>query len=352
MSRISTRSPSRPTEWPSTWCGAVPGPPLLLLHGHPQTHSIWHKVAPALAERYAVVAPDLRGYGDSGKPRGLPGHGNYAKRAMAQDLVELMAALGHARFRVLAHDRGARVAHRLAVDHPDRVERLSTLDIAPTLAMYEHTNLAFAKAYWHWFFLIQPHPFPETLMAADPELYLRHTMGTRSAGLAPFTPGAWAEYLRCLRDPGTIHAICEDYRASAGIDLDHDREDLAHGRKVACPSWPFGAPGGWWARWWTPWRSGAGWLKTWRGGPWTADTTSRRKRRKPCWRRCCRSWPEPVRGTCWAAKSRPGSGLPSGLFLRLLFLFAFGLLFLLLGLLLLDLFLVLLAALVAHDVPP
>jgi haloacetate dehalogenase len=211
------------------------GPPLLLLHGHPQTHSIWHKVAPALAERYAVVAPDLRGYGDSGKPRGLPGHGNYAKRVMAQDLVELMAALGHARFRVLAHDRGARVAHRLAVDHPDRVERLSTLDIAPTLAMYEHTNLAFAKAYWHWFFLIQPHPFPETLMAADPELYLRHTMGTRSAGLAPFTPGAWAEYLRCLRDPGTIHAICEDYRASAGIDLDHDREDLAHGRKVACP---------------------------------------------------------------------------------------------------------------------
>jgi haloacetate dehalogenase len=211
------------------------GPPLLLLHGHPQTHAIWHKVAPALAERYAVVAPDLRGYGDSGKPRGLPGHGNYAKRVMAQDLAEVMAALGHARFRVLAHDRGARVAHRLAVDHPDRVERLATLDIAPTLAMYEQTNLAFAKAYWHWFFLIQPHPFPETLIAADPELYLRHTMGSRSAGLAPFTPGAWAEYLRCLRDPGTIHGICEDYRASAGIDLDHDREDLALGRRVACP---------------------------------------------------------------------------------------------------------------------
>ena len=211
------------------------GPPLLLLHGHPQTHAIWHKVAPALAERYTVVAPDLRGYGDSGKPRGLPGHGNYAKRVMAQDLAEVMAALGHARFRVLAHDRGARVAHRLAVDHPDRVERLATLDIAPTLAMYEQTNLAFAKAYWHWFFLIQPHPFPETLIAADPELYLRHTMGTRSAGLAPFTPGAWAEYLRCLRDPGTIHGICEDYRASAGIDLDHDREDLALGRRVACP---------------------------------------------------------------------------------------------------------------------
>jgi len=211
------------------------GPPLLLLHGHPQTHVIWHKVAGTLAGHFTVVATDLRGYGDSAKPPGLPDHSNYSKRAMAQDQVEVMAALGHPRFRILAHDRGARVAHRLAVDHPDRVVKLATLDIAPTLAMYEHTNLAFAKSYFHWFFLIQPHPFPETLIGADPELYLRRVMGGRSAGLAPFTDEAFAEYLRCIRDPGTVHGLCEDYRASAGIDLDHDREDLAQGRKVACP---------------------------------------------------------------------------------------------------------------------
>lgn len=211
------------------------GPALLLLHGHPQTHAIWHKVAGELARHFTVVATDLRGYGDSGKPQGLPDHGNYAKRVMAQDQVEVMRALGHERFQVLAHDRGARVAHRMAVDHPDRVLRLTTLDIAPTLAMYEHTNLAFATQYWHWFFLIRPFPFPETLISADPELYLKHTIGGRSAGLAPFSAEAYAEYVRCIRDPRTVHGICEDYRASAGIDLDHDREDLAQGRKVACP---------------------------------------------------------------------------------------------------------------------
>ena len=211
------------------------GPPLLLLHGHPQTRAIWHRMAGALARSFTVVASDLRGYGDSGKPRGWPDHGNYAKRVMAQDQVEVMAALGHPRFRVLAHDRGARVAHRMAADHPDRVERLVTLDIAPTLAMYEQTNLAFATHYFHWFFLIRPFPFPETLISADPELYLRHTLGSRSAGLAPFSPEAYAEYARCIRDPATVHGICEDYRASAGIDLDHDRADRASGRKVACP---------------------------------------------------------------------------------------------------------------------
>jgi haloacetate dehalogenase len=211
------------------------GPPLLLLHGHPQTHVIWHKVAGTLAQRFTVVATDLRGYGDSGKPRGLPDHGNYAKRVMAQDQVEAMAALGHRCFLILAHDRGARVAHRLAVDHPERVVKLATLDIAPTLAMYEKTNLAFAKAYFHWFFLIQPEPLPETLIGADPELYLRQVMGNRSAGLAPFTDEALAEYGRALRDPAAIHGLCEDYRASAGIDLEHDREDLHRGRKVVCP---------------------------------------------------------------------------------------------------------------------
>jgi haloacetate dehalogenase len=211
------------------------GPPLLLLHGHPQTHAIWHKVAATLAREFTVVAADLRGYGDSCKPRGLPDHANYAKRVMAQDQVEVMAALGYPRFRVLAHDRGARVAHRMAVDHPDRVLKLATLDIAPTLAMYEKTNLEFATHYFHWFFLIRPFPFPETLISADPELYLRHTLGSRSAGLAPFSAEAYAEYLRCIRDPATVHGLCEDYRASAGIDLDHDRADRAEGRKVLCP---------------------------------------------------------------------------------------------------------------------
>ena len=211
------------------------GPPLLLLHGHPQTHAIWHKVAGTLAREFTVVATDLRGYGDSGKPRGLADHSNYAKRVMAQDQVDVMSALGHARFRVLAHDRGARVAHRMAVDHPERVLKLVTLDIAPTLAMYERTNLELATRYFHWFFLTRPFPFPETLIAADPELYLKHTMESRSAGLAPFSPEAYAEYTRCILDPRTVHGICEDYRASAGIDLDHDRADRAQGRKVGCP---------------------------------------------------------------------------------------------------------------------
>lgn len=210
------------------------GPPLLLLHGHPQTHVIWHKVAGELARHFTVVATDLRGYGDSDKPAGLPDHANYSKRAMAADQMAVMRALGFERFRVLAHDRGARVAHRLTLDHPQAVEKLVTLDIAPTLAMYAQTSEAFARAYWHWFFLIRPAPFPETLIEADPELYLRQTMGTRSAGLAPFTEAALAEYLRCLKLPGAAHGLCEDYRASAGIDLEHDRADAEAGRQVEC----------------------------------------------------------------------------------------------------------------------
>ncbi|NGZ87670.1 alpha/beta fold hydrolase [Duganella aceris] len=211
------------------------GPALLLLHGHPQTHAIWHKVAPQLAERYTVIAADLRGYGDSGKPPGLPDHSNYSKRVMAEDQLRLMRRFGHDRFLVLAHDRGARVAYRMALDHPQAVERLVTLDIAPTLAMYEQTSQAFATAYYHWFFLIRPAPFPETLINSHPGEYLKHTIGGRSAGLAPFTDAAYAEYLRCLQDPATVHGICEDYRASAGIDLDHERADLAAGNKITCP---------------------------------------------------------------------------------------------------------------------
>ncbi|AXA64710.1 alpha/beta fold hydrolase [Pseudomonas oryzihabitans] len=209
------------------------GPALLLLHGHPQTHVMWHKVAPRLAERFTLVAADLRGYGDSAKPEA--GAEAYSKRTLARDNVALMRLLGHERFAVLAHDRGARVAHRLALDHPAAVERLMLLDIAPTLAMYRQTDEAFARAYWHWFFLIRPAPLPERLIEADPEGYLKGVMGTRSAGLAPFPPEVLAEYLRCLSLPGTARGICEDYRASAGIDLAHDQADLDAGRRLELP---------------------------------------------------------------------------------------------------------------------
>jgi haloacetate dehalogenase len=210
------------------------GPPLLLLHGYPQTHAIWRGVAPRLAERFTVVASDLRGYGDSSKPPGAEHHANYAKRELARDQVAVMRALGHERFAVCGHDRGGRVAHRLAVDHPECIERLAVLDIAPTLAMYEQTTQAFARAYFHWFFLIQRAPLPETLIAADPEAWMRHQM-TRGTGLAPFLPDGWPEYVRAFRDPAAIHASCEDYRASAGIDLEHDAESLAAGRRIECP---------------------------------------------------------------------------------------------------------------------
>lgn len=211
------------------------GPALLLLHGHPQTHYIWHKVADRLARRFTVVAADLRGYGDSDKPPAGANSLAYSKREMALDQIELMRRVGFEQFSVLAHDRGARVAHRLAMDHPGSVNRMMLLDIAPTLAMYEQTNEAFARAYWHWFFLIRPSPLPETLIEANPENYLRSVIGTRSAGMKPFTEEAFAEYLRCLQLPNVAVGICEDYRASAGIDLEHDREDIAAGKKLSCP---------------------------------------------------------------------------------------------------------------------
>jgi haloacetate dehalogenase len=211
------------------------GPALLLLHGHPQTLAIWHKVAPMLVQHFTVVAADLRGYGDSSKPEGGPDHAVYAKRNMAQDQVRLMQQLGFDRFAVLAHDRGARVAHRLGMDHPQAVSRMALLDIAPTLAMYAQTTEAFARAYWHWFFLIQPQPMPERLIQANPAAYVTEVMGNRSAGLAPFDPLALAEYQRCLALPGAAHGLCEDYRAAASIDLVHDREDIAQGRRLQMP---------------------------------------------------------------------------------------------------------------------
>lgn len=210
-------------------------PGLLLLHGHPQTHVIWHRIAESLAQRFTVVCADLRGYGDSGKPEAVLGHGNYSKRAMAADMVRLMEHVGFQEFFLVGHDRGGRVAHRLATDHPQHVRKLVVLDVAPTLAMYEQTSMAFAQAYYHWFFLIQPAPFPETLIGADPEFYLLKTIGGRSAGLAPFAAEALEEYKRCIKLPGTIRGICEDYRAAATIDLEHDRADIAAGKKLAMP---------------------------------------------------------------------------------------------------------------------
>jgi len=209
------------------------GPPLLLLHGYPQTHAMWHRIAPRLAERHTVVCSDLRGYGDSSKPDGGAGHVAYSKRAMAKDQVEVMQALGFARFKLVGHDRGGRVAHRLCLDHPQAIERVAVLDISPTRLMYAGSDMGFATAYYHWFFLIQPFDLPERLIGSDPVYYLRRKLGGLSSGLGVFDRRALAEYERCFADPATIHATCEDYRAAASIDLEHDAAD-AHAR-VQCP---------------------------------------------------------------------------------------------------------------------
>jgi haloacetate dehalogenase len=209
------------------------GPPVLLLHGYPQTHAMWHAVARRLAPRFTLVCPDLRGYGHSGKPGTDERHAPYSKRAMAGDVVALMDALDFPTFSIGAHDRGARVAHRLALDHPGRVERLALLDIAPTREMYRDAGDAFARAYWHWFFLIQPAPFPERMIGADPTAYWLKKCGSGSAGLRPFAPQALAEYLACFSDPRTIHASCEDYRAAATVDIEHD--DADEGALVRAP---------------------------------------------------------------------------------------------------------------------
>ena len=216
------------------------GAPVLLMHGYPQTHVLWHKIAPRLAEKFSVVAADLRGYGDSSKPAGGEKHANYSKRAMALDMAEVMAKLGFDKFAVVGHDRGGRVAHRLALDHADKVTRLATLDIVPTYDMFHHVNQEFATSNYHWFFLIQPAPLPETLIGNSAEFFL----GGRFAGLIPqaVTPEAYAEYLRCFKNPETIHATCEDYRAGASIDLEHDEADLS--RKIACPMFALWAEGG------------------------------------------------------------------------------------------------------------
>jgi haloacetate dehalogenase len=210
------------------------GPPLLLLHGFPQTKAIWHKVAPSLAKYFTVVASDLRGYGESSKPHGKNDHSTYSKRAMAADQHALMKSLGYDQFFLLGHDRGGRVSHRLAVDFPDSVLRLMVLDISPTLGMYEQTSMEFAKGYWHWFFLIQPEPIPETLIGANPEFWLKNHMG-RHAGTGIFSPDRWNEYLAGASNPLSMHAMCEDYRAAATIDLVHDRADREAKKRIEMP---------------------------------------------------------------------------------------------------------------------
>ena len=210
-------------------------PALLLLHGFPQTHAMWHRVAQLLRHDFFLILPDLRGYGDSSHAPGLPDHSNYSKRALAQDLIAVMDTLGIAAFALCGHDRGGRVAHRLALDHPARVRRLCVIDIAPTLDMYARTDFDFARAYYHWFHLIQPAPLPELMIGGNPRAYLHAKLGGwGSGGLGHIEPRALAEYERCFCRDEAIHTACEDYRASAGIDLEHDRESRARGHKIAC----------------------------------------------------------------------------------------------------------------------
>jgi haloacetate dehalogenase len=210
------------------------GAPVLLLHGYPQTHLCWHIVAPALAKRFTVICADLRGYGDSSKPASDPEHAAYSKRSMAQDMVELMAEEGFSQFAVVGHDRGGRVAYRMALDHPAAVTKLTVLDIVPTHAMWTKLDKKLATSIYHWLFLIQPHGLPETMIGADPSYFLREKLRSWASNRDCFPPDVVAEYARCFSMPETIHATCEDYRAGAGIDFVLDQADFGK-RKIACP---------------------------------------------------------------------------------------------------------------------
>jgi haloacetate dehalogenase len=205
------------------------GPPVLLLHGHPQTQVMWHLTAPALAQDHTVVCADLRGYGDSSKPPATPDHEPYSKRAMARDMIEVLQSLGFDRFAVVGHDRGGRVAYRMALDHAERIERIAVLDIIPTGEHFRRAEMSFGLGYWHWFFLAQPHPFPERVIGADPDAFYFHR------GRSMFTPEALAEYRRSYSDPATIHAMCEDYRAAASYDFNLDEADRKAGNRIRCP---------------------------------------------------------------------------------------------------------------------
>ena len=213
--------------------GPQDAPPLVLLHGYPQTSAMWHSVAPILARSFQVVCLDLRGYGKSEKPVSDTSHFPFSKRAMAQDIVAVMKNLGHDKFFVGAHDRGARVAHRLGLDHPNSVDSMVLLDIAPTREMYDGTTTKFARAYWHWFFLIQPHPLPEQIISKDPEAFWKLKCFNQTRGKNPFSKEALAEYLDAFKQADTIHSSCEDYRAAASIDIEHDNAD--HKKKLLMP---------------------------------------------------------------------------------------------------------------------
>jgi haloacetate dehalogenase len=212
------------------------GPPVLLMHGNPFTHLSWHKFAPRLAQEFTVVATDLRGYGDSEKPPGGDDHSGYSFRAMAQDQVEVMAALGFSRFMAAGHDRGARVLHRMCLDQPDAVERAAIMDIMPQHYLFNNVTQAWATYAYHWFFMIQPYDMPERLMSADPDYFLTRKLSKSKAGLDFFGKEALEEYKRCFRNPATVHAMCEDYRATATVDLAMDTKDFAAGKKVTCPA--------------------------------------------------------------------------------------------------------------------
>jgi haloacetate dehalogenase len=212
------------------------GPPLLLMHGNPFTHLSWIHVAPVLAKEFTVVCTDLRGYGDSEKPPGGDDHSGYSFRAMAQDQIEVMAALGFDKFFAAGHDRGARVLHRMCLDHADKVRRAALLDIIPQHHLYNNINKRWATFSWHWFFNIQPAPMPEKMMGADPDWFIEKKLAKTQQGLSFFHPEALAEYKRCFRNPETIHAICEDYRACAGVDFEMDSKDFEAGRKIECPA--------------------------------------------------------------------------------------------------------------------
>ena len=209
------------------------GPPLLLLHGFPQTKAIWRKIVPKLTPYFTVITSDLRGYGDSSKPVGKPDHTTYSKRAMAEDQVRLMQHLGFEKFDLVGHDRGGRVSHRLVMDYPQAVRQVMVLDISPTLSMYEQTSLEFAQGYWHWFFLIQKYPLPEKLINAEPEFFLDTFIGKNSG--PNFAPEDWDTYISQIKNPDSVHAMCEDYRAAITVDLEHDRNDRLAGKKIEVP---------------------------------------------------------------------------------------------------------------------
>ena len=235
------------------------GAPMLLIHGYPQNHVIWHKVAPRLAQQFTLVIPDLRGYGDSSKPPTDTEHMPYSKRAMALDMAEVMTALGHDRFDVVGHDRGARVTYRLALDHPHRVKHAATLDVIPTLQQFERVDRFGARAIYHWYFLAQPAPFPETLIGKDPDYFLEHSIRAW-AGSETFAPEALEAYRKSFRDPEVIHATCEDYRAGLTIDCKFDEADRAAGRKLTMPLL---------ALWGAKGRRGASLLDIWKS--WAVD---------------------------------------------------------------------------------